>query len=277
MEVDFLNNAKLAYFLDNIKKIFSLKRTKFTLYMAAVLWLAVATQMVVNKVFHEDFKITEAFEKTNAEEKQSGIEVVAEYNSEFLSESDKKEIIQKLADAIGLKIDSDVAVWQEGNRCEYSYAKKAKQAESEIKVVSLGEEQENNAEIEMKHYIIVRLSIYEGIQSIDRYKNIIEDTLAKLGVDYKEVTMKFEGKYDGNLSLAEKNQIASNLVKELKGEIALEYDEGDLYTVYAYTGLLNEYIVSDGSKVNIQIAITYNELTNKSTVTLATPILNESW
>jgi hypothetical protein len=277
MEVDFLNNAKLAYFLDNIKKIFSLKRTKFTLYMAAVLWLAVATQMVVNKVFHEDFKITEAFEKTNAEEKQSGIEVVAEYNSEFLSESDKKEIIQKLADAIGLKIDSDVAVWQEGNRCEYSYAKKAKQAESEIKVVSLGEEQENNAEIEMKHYIIVRLSIYEGIQSIDRYKNIIEDTLAKLGVDYKEVTMKFEGKYDGNLSLAEKNQIASNLVKELKGEIALEYDEGDLYTIYAYTGLLNEYIVSDGSKVNIQIAITYNELTNKSTVTLATPILNESW
>jgi hypothetical protein len=31
------------------------------------------------------------------------------------------------------------------------------------------------------------------------------------------------------------------------------------------------------NKVNIQIAMTYNELTNKTKVTMATPILNQSW
>ena len=89
--------------------------------------------------------------------------------------------------------------------------------------------------------------------------------------------MQFEGNYEGNLSTGEKKQIASLLVEDLQGEIALEYDEGDLYTIYAYTGLLNEYIVSIGRKVNIQIAISYNELTNKTRVTLATPILNQNW
>lgn len=270
-----MNKAKLAYILDTIKQTFSLKRTKVTLYMVAVLWLAVATQMVVNKVFREDFKITEAFEKTNAKEMQSSIEVVAEYDSEFLSESDKKEIIQNLANAIGLNIDSEIFLNEDGTRSEYCFFKKAKQATSEIKVVSL--EQEEEAAIKIKHYIIVRLSISKSIQGIDKYKKIIEDSLALLGVDNKQITMQFEGNYDGNLSLKEKNHIASLLVEDLHGEIALEYDEGDLYTVYAYTGLLNEYIVSMDSKVNIQIAITYNEITDKTKVTLATPILNQNW
>jgi len=265
----------LAYILDTIKQTFSLKKTKITLYMVAVLWLAVAAQMVVNKVFREDFKITEAFEKTNAKEMQSSIEVVAEYDTGFLSEADKKAVIQKLADAIGLNIDGEISIWQEGPRSEYYFFKTAKQATTEIKVISL--EQEEVATVETKHYIVVRLYIYKSFQSVDRYKKIIEDTLAKMGVVSQQITMQFEGNYEGNLSLEEKKQIATLLVEDLQGEIALEYDEGDLYTTYAYTGLLNEYIVSMGSKVNIQIAITYNELTNKTRVTLATPILNQNW
>jgi hypothetical protein len=75
----------------------------------------------------------------------------------------------------------------------------------------------------------------------------------------------------------QKKEISEMLVRELQGEIAIEYDEGDLFTVYGYTGMLNEYVTSAGNKINIQIAITYNELTNKTTVTLATPVMNENW
>ena len=268
-------NQKTTNIFDNIKQILSRKKMKITLYIAVILWLAVATQIVVNRVFQEDFKITEAFVKTNTSEMQSSIEVVAEYKSDFLSEMDKKDLIRKLANSLGLTIDKDIIELKEGTRSEYSFVKMAKQATSEIKVISL--EQEEDSVIKMRHYIIVRLSILQSIQSIDRYKNIMEDTLKDMGVESKQITMKYEGNYDGKLSLEEKKQIATLLVDELQGQIALDYDEGDLYTVYAYTGLLNEYIVSIGSKVNIQIAITYNELRNKTTVTLATPILNQSW
>ncbi|MDF2538921.1 MAG: putative rane protein [Herbinix sp.] len=270
-----MNNAKLAYFLDTIKHIFSLKRTKITLYMVVVLWLAVVTQVIVNRVFHEELRITEAFVKSNAEEMQSSIEVIAEYSGGFLSEEDKKSIIESLADAIGLEIDREIKVDKEGVRTEYYYYKKAKQATSEIKVVSI--EQEEDAAVKTKHYIIVRLGISKSIESIDRYKSKIENALEKLGVNYQQITMQFDGTYEGSLTAAEKNDIVSLLVDELQGKKAIEYDEGDLYTVYAYTGLLNEYIVSNGYKVNIQIAITYNELTNRTKVTLATPILNHNW
>jgi hypothetical protein len=243
--------------------------------MVAVLWLAFATQVVVNRVFHDSFKITEAFVKTNAEEMKSSIEVIAEYDVGFISEDDKKNAIQSLADAIGLKIESEISLRQEGVRTEYYFIKEARQATSEIKVVSV--EQEKDSSIRMKHYIIVRLCISDSIQSIDRYKNIIEDTLADLDVGSKQITMQYEGQYKGILSTEEKNQIVELLVKELQGETSLEYEEEDLCTVYAYTGLIHEYIVSMGYKVNIQIAFSYNELTNKTKVTLATPILNGSW
>lgn len=275
MEVDSLENNKANNITDNIKRIFSSKRTQFTLYIAMVLWLAVITQMVVNHVFREDFQITEAFVKTQMDEMESNLEIVAQYNSEFLGETDKKDIIHKIADAIGLQIDKDITVIKDGSRSEYAFTKQAKWATSEIKVVSM--EQEVDESIRMKHYLIVRLKILQSIKTIETYKDIIVDTLDDIGTVNRQITMRFDGCYDGNRNTDEKKQIAEFLVDQLHGEIALDYEEGDLYTVYAYTGLIDEYIISLGTKVNIQVAITYDEQNDKTIITLATPILNDSW
>jgi len=270
-----LDNNKKYDIRGITKRIFSSKRTQFTLYIAMILWLAVITQIVVNYVFRKDFQITEAFVKTDMEEMKSSLEIISEYNGEFLSETDKKDMIHKIADSIGLNIDKDITILKEGAHSEYIFAKQARLAETEIKIISM--EQEVDEYARMKHYIIVRMSILQSIQSIEKYKDIIVDTIDELGTLNKQITMRFDGNYDGNRSNDEKKQIAEFLIDQLHGEIALDYAEGDHYTVYAYTGLIDEYILSLGSKVNIQVAITYNEQTDKTVVTLATPILNDSW
>lgn len=268
-------NEKRDILPDILKHTFSLKRTKFTLYIAAVLWLAVVTQIVVTRVFQEKFEITEAFVKTKTEEMQSSLEVVAKYKSGFMSEDDKNQLLHRLADSIGLTVEDEISSWEEDGRSEYYIYKKAKEAATEIKLVSMEKEEDNTAKI--NHYIIVRLNILKGIQSIDRYKDILEKELRDLKVEDQQITLKFEGNRVGDLTTQQKHDLAVLLVDELQGEIALEYDEGDIYTVYGYTGMLNEYITSMDNKINIQIAITYNELTNKTRISLATPIMNESW
>lgn len=262
-------------FLNRLRHSFSMKRTKITLYIAAVLWVAVATQMIMNRAFKEELQITEAFVKSDTEEMKSSLEVVAEYKSGYLSETSKQDIIYNLADSIGLVLVDDISVVQEAGRSEYYIYKQAKKATTEIKVVSL--EQEEDEAVVIKHYIIVRISVSDGIQSIDKYKKLLEKALDEMGNQSSQITLKYEGNRDGNLTNIQKKDIAKLLVNELQGEIAMEYDEGDLYTVYAYTGKLKEYVNSLGNKINVQIAITYNELTNKSKITLATPVLNESW
>lgn len=270
-----MENNKWNELLHNIKYIVSLKRTRITAYIAVVLWIAVATQMLVNRMFQEEARITEAFVKTNTEEMQSSIEIAGEYRKGFLSAEDKKKLICDLAAEIGLTIDKEISVWEEGTRSEYYFYKQAKKASSEIKVISV--EQEEDDVIKMKHYIIVRLTISEGIQSIDRYKVILEKAFEKLKTRDVQVTLKYVGNKEGDMTSEQKHELAQLLVDELQGRIALEYDEGDIFTVYGYTGMLKEYVTTMDNKINIQIAISYNELTNKTRIELATPIMEEDW
>ncbi len=268
-------NKKLNQLMIEVKNIVWMKRTRITLYIVIVLWVAVATQILVNRVFQEEVEITEAFYKSDTHEMQSSLEVVAEYETEYLSDDNKKDLIHIIGDSIGLIIDNDITVWEEDKRSEYIFYKQARQASTEIKIISV--EQEEEEPVKMKHYIIVRLSILDGIQGIDQYKKILEATLDDLGIENKQITLKYEGNREGDLTSEQKHDLAVLLVDELQGNIALEYDEGDLYTIYAYTGMLNEYVTSMGNKINIQIAISYNEMTNKTKISLATPINNDSW
>ncbi len=268
-------NKKAEYFSDIMKQILSSKKTKYTLYMVAVLWLAVATQFIVNRMFREDLQIAEAFEKTNTNEMQSSIEVIAQCNKEILSEADKKEIIQYLAKSIGLTMDREITVKRDGDRSEYSFVKQARQAVTEIKLVS--KEQEEKSVTKMNYYIIMKLTIKQSVKSIDQYRKNIISALDDLKFGNRQITMQYEGSSAGKLTPDMKSELSKMLVDELHGQIAYQYDEGDLYTVYAYTGMIGEYITTMGSKINIQIAISYDEQENKTMIYLATPILNDNW
>lgn len=275
MEVKINLDYKLSKFIINAGHIFTSKKTRFTIYIATVLWLAFATQIIVNLVFKEEIQITHAFVKTNTSKMQSMLEVIAEYDKTFLSEVDKKELINYIANDIGLKVDGDIAINREGQQIEYSYFKQAKSAATTIKVVSI--EEEINGTIITNHYVIVRLNISESIQNIDRYKGLIQDSLKAAGLKELQVTMQYEGSHSGRMSEDEMETVAELLVEELQGKTAWKHSEGDMYVVYAYTGLLNEYILSMGSKVNIHIAFTYDEQNDKTLIYLATPIINEGY
>ncbi|MDF2511467.1 MAG: putative rane protein [Herbinix sp.] len=266
-----MDNSKWYRFMNRLTSIFSSRRMKLTLYVAVVLWMAVLTQVAVNQIFHEDIQITEAFIKSNTKDMESTLEIIAEYKNGEMADTDKKDIINKIAAAIGLTINNDYTVWSDEERSELLVYKQAKQASTQIKVVSLKENEIS------KNYIIIQLSLLSGIQNIDRYKKIVEEELSKLAVKEKQVILKYEGSREGELSVEEKRTVATSLITELQGDVALEYDEGDLYTVYGYTGMLKEYISSMGNKINVQVAITYNEMNDRTKIVLATPILNESY
>jgi Protein of unknown function (DUF1779). len=144
-----------------------------------------------------------------------------------------------------------------------------------LKIVSL--EEKTDSAVEMKNYIIVRLKIKESIKSLEKYRKLLENVFKNLGIEEKQVTVQYEGYISKNMTADEKEDMARSLIKELQGEIAFDYWQENSYTVYAYTGLIDEYIESAGCKINIQIAMTYDEQTEKTKIYLATPIINQDW
>lgn len=272
-EVDTLEN--MSRFIEKIQGIFSLKRTKVTLYMAAVLWLALVTQLVINKVFFDNFEIAEAFVKANAEDMECNLEIIAQHHNEFLSEADKKDILHHIANAIGLDINSEITIKRDDGRAEYSYYKLAKKAETSLKIVSL--EQEEDSTIKMKHYIMVKLNVKESIRSIEKYRKLIEKSLNDMDIEERQVTVLYEGYVPGLMSIQDKENMVTLLINDLQGKVAFDYQQSESYTVYAYTGLIDEYIETLGCKINIQIAMTYDEESEKTKIYLASPILNQEW
>lgn len=264
---------KTNAFIRQIKTILSGKKSRMTIYVLGVLWIAVIMQVAVNSLLLPKGSLLEAFVNTNSEVSSFEVEMLAEYGSTYLSEEERKELVQYLASQIGLNADNEVLVIRNGNETESYIEKEGKYANTLVKVISL--EQENNEGIKkLNHYLIVKLKLYNNLESILNYRKLIRATFDELGAKEIETTMELESQYKGKLSLDSKNIIADDMIDSLDGKVAYANREDELFTVYAYSGLLDEYVTSLETKINMHVVINYDEESDITHVYLGTPVIN---
>ena len=67
------------------------------------------------------------------------------------------------------------------------------------------------------------------------------------------VNMSLKGELNGAVNYYERNRLADELLDILDAKVVSENRENDLFTIYAYTGLVDEYVMSAGRKININI------------------------
>lgn len=256
-----------------MKKI---KKIKMSIYIIAVLWVAVLTQIGVQILIQDDGRITEAFANTNSNIVASNVEVAADYGSRYLSISDKEELVKHIATKIGINTDYKL-IHNEGKKStELKAEKNSKNGNVTIEIISIENDTVHNTK-ETSHYIIVNVDIYENSKSILKYKNILEEAMNELEVlDYQSI-IRLNGVYTGKLTFEKKTEITNELLSNLEAKIVSESREDELYVVYGYTGLISEYIETEKNKVNINIAMTYDEEKDKTNIYLASPILNEDY
>ena len=248
---------------------------KMTLYIIAVLWVAFLTQVAVHFLIQDEGRIIEAFANTNSNIVESKVEVAADYGSRYLNRKDKEKIIDSIASSIGIH-DYEIEEKKGSNSFEYKAEKKSKNGEVFIELISIEKDTDHGTK-EIKHYILVNVGIYEDSASIIQYKEVIEDAMKQINVlDYQSI-IRFNGVYDGKLTLDEKIQITDELFRNLDGEIISENRDNNLFIVYGYTGIIKEYIKTNDNKINVNVVITYNEETDKTNIYLASPILNEDY
>ena len=248
---------------------------KMTLYIIAVLWVAFLTQVAVHFLIQDEGRIIEAFANTNSNIVESKVEVAADYGSRYLNRKDKEKIIDSIASSIGI-YDYEIEEKKGSNSFEYKAEKKSKNGEVFIELISIEKDTDHGTK-EIKHYILVNVGIYEDSASIIQYKEVIEDAMKQINVlDYQSI-IRFNGVYDGKLTLDEKIKITDELFRNLDGEIISENRDNNLFIVYGYTGIIKEYIKTNDNKINVNVVITYNEETDKTNIYLASPILNEDY
>lgn len=243
-------------------------KTRILLFIVLTLWIAALLQFAAERIFWKKGIINEAFLELRTEENIGTVSVTAIYPNRFLSEYDKKQLLYALAEEIGLEVEEEPAVFYADNRCEVWYEKEAVRAHTLLKVVSIYQNGEE------EHLLYAKLSLQEKTaKSAFFYQECLRDALEELGAEQISVTLELSGEQQGKLSLEKKDALTNTLLESLAARSVYENRDDEYYTVYAYTGRIDEHIVVEGKKINVQVAVFYDKKENVTKMYLATPML----
>lgn len=250
----------------------SLKKINFTKgrllwLLIAAAWLFVFLKLLVGAIFEKNTSLVAAFSVTNPQEISAMVEVTAKYPLGELSEKNKLVVMEELADAIGLRLDMEPEVTETKQRQEVRFYKDAKAADTELKIISL----------DAKTYLYAGIKLNESLDTVLAYKTLLEETMEELSCTEISTTIQLVGDYAGYLPVDRRDEITDKILDALSAEVVYEYREQDLYTVYAYTASLDNYITVEDKKINVHIAMSQNEDRYRTILYLASPILPDTW
>ena len=254
------------------EKRMNITRWRLLWVLIVAIWLFVILKALVGSFFEKNTSLVSAFSGTNPEEMSATVEVTAKYTGIFL---EKEQILSDIAEKIGLDITEEPSIITTANRQEVSYKKEAKAANTELRVISLLEEMES--ETVEKEYVYAKIRLKNSVDAILTYKNLLEEVMEELGCVDISTTIQFVGDYSGYLTLDRRDEVTDKNLEALGASVVYEHREQELYTVYAYTASLDNYITVEGRKINVHVAMSQDETNYQTILYLASPILPDTW
>lgn len=230
------------------------------------LMFGISIQIIVNTYTKDEKILCSVFAGSNVVSAQGELMLQGRISKQYMTEKDIEEMLKYIAKLAGVeksKVDNNEGMWHLEGECkgikltiDTDKFNEAESALIRIKIFWGNKEEVYNSET----LINIRREINKFFLSVDIEK--LEDNLI------------LKGCYMGKLSNQFINDNTNKMYKELEGdEITKEYSDGVFFS-YGYTDKIEEYIITESNKININIVYTYDEETNQTWIYLGSPIIN---
>lgn len=243
--------------------------------MVIALWVIVGVQFVVDKLYHNEEVIIDAFKENDFSNMESTIEVYGKFDGGYLTTDNAKEFVVSIAKELGIKDSYDLKDERKAGSSTVNLTKSGKNALTEIQFTTIEEAQTENV-LDVEEYLFIRLDLYDSLDSVLAYKSMLTNLMEKNSIS-PQITVNLKGSYPGELNLKEKNKIANEILDKIQAKVIIDHRGNDLFTVYAYSDLIPQYELSDKQKINVSITFDYDEENSKTCLYLATPIINQDF
>ena len=248
--------------------------------------------------------VENVFENAGIYESECEIDGYFYYGPMYLSDDGCHELLSRLAGLIGVNSEYEYRRERTDTGYDAVLIKDAKYSRLELKMITV-ENEENENLIGQHQYLSVNLKIQNSVNSGFYYRKMIADSVEKiieesevkyedLGYDYDRrhnlvdtLSVGIKGKIYGYMNLDKQKEIAGEIAAGMKAELVFDNVESkpenvdnrrentdDLYSLYAYTDEINDYVSVGMNKININIAFSYNEDDNVTYVNIGSPIVN---
>lgn len=221
----------------------------------------------------------QAFGIDRQEEKEKIMQVLADVGTmeqsasvEYYGRLKEKEdtpsvFLRRVAKELGMEEKLTMNQYTEEERRVAELSSRRGQDSLNVKMITVEENQGTG------QYLLLSMKTEEQSLKVFEWRDELEGILNQ-NMQNVHCTTNLVGSYDGKLSLNERNRAVDELLEKMDVSVVEENRTMELYTIYGYTPLLKEYELQKGSPININLAMSYDELADKTYIYAAVPILN---
>ena len=267
---------------------------KRALYAAIILWVVGSGVYLAGMERVHIVSISTAF-TDSADERQwceldTYIEGYGKFGVCYLTQEEKEKLVKNIASALGITSSYGLATVYEEEVNTTVLSKNSVNGSVTIKAITQEQQRtENTAEPAVTEpqvtgntnglagtqpqaqYVYVNITVYNNIDCAVSYRELVEGMFDAMGIQ-GNVNMNLVGSLEGALNSTEKNELADGLLDRLGAKVVTENRDNDIFTIYAYSKGAGSYITIGGNKINMNIAIGYDEEQDRTKVYLASPI-----
>lgn len=248
-----------------------MKKYQKSLTILIIIFCIIAAIRIIDKnIVYDGGKLVEAFNVTAFNIEETQLNIWGEYMPKYLTMNEIKDIGKQIAEDIGIQ-DYDESIEDTEVKKVYTIEKNSIHANTKIKIIETIELLESGT-YRPKNLIMVNLTLYDRYLSIGYFENKIVSIFKELTIDPNKgiiVTASREGK----VSELAAREIMRGVIKSLEGDIKEMITNNDLKSAYGYSNHMNEFVISKGEKINMDVAITYNELEEKTYLYAGIPVI----
>ena len=239
---------------------------KRAMYAVIVLWAVLTAVYMTNMGRARKVSISTAFtDSVDGEEwceLDTYIEGYGKFGVCYLTQEEKERLVENIASALGITSSYGLATVCGDEVNTTVLSKEGVNGSVTIKAIT----QEPQAQ-----YVYVNITVYNNIDCAGFYRELVEGMFDAMGIQ-GNVNMNLVGSLEGALNSTEKNELADGLLDRLGAKVVTENRDNDIFTIYAYSKGAGSYITIGGNKINMNIAIGYDEEQDRTKVYLASPI-----
>jgi hypothetical protein len=125
----------------------------------------------------------------------------------------------------------------------------------------------------ISNYLIIDGWVDIDIYKIENIKKEIEKCYSNYGIN-PEINTCLMGTINGQISNDEAEELKKTVLNDNSISLVEGIRENNLESISAYSPYIDNYIISNNRKVNLNLALRYNKIEDKTYIWLATPVLN---
>lgn len=242
--------------------------------LAVVLWVVAITRILVYGSSSAKETLVSAFNQIQLNDMSASIEGFGYYSDVYLSEKAKETFVKDIGYELGLNY-CDIKTERDGELATTILTKEGKYAKTVVKLITREEKISENV-LESHQYLTIEIDLGVNLDAAVDYQKVVKEIFEKMEID-GDVTVNLTGNLEGKSDMALKNMITDQLIERMDAKIVAENRTEDLFTVYAYTDKVDDFIRVSGKKINLNISAYYDEEKDKTYFYVATPIINTEY